>query len=128
MAADEVSRNDKNARALASAWIDSWNRHDLGSIMAHYSDDVVFEANTVVARWNRPDGLLKGAAELREHFRRGLELAPSLRFELETVFTAPSGYAALYRRDNGNRVLDVVELDDRNKAIRVKAFYLEAQA
>jgi hypothetical protein len=50
-----------------------------------------------------------------------------LHFELEEVFTAPSGYAALYRRDNGNRVLDVVELDDSCKAVSVKAFYLGPQ-
>jgi ketosteroid isomerase-like protein len=114
--------------ALANEWIESWNRHDLESIMAHYADDVVFEANTVVKRWNRPDGQLRGSQELREHFRRGFELAPTLHFELEAVMTAPSGYAALYHRDNGNRVLDVVELNAANKASRVKAFYMEAQA
>ncbi len=118
----------KDARGLAIAWIESWNSHDLDAVMSHYADDVVFEANTVVKRWNRPDGRLCGASELREHFRRGLELVPSLHFELEDVLTAPSGYAALYRRDNGNRALDVVELNDERKAARVKAFYLEAQA
>ena len=123
-----MNRHRKDAAALANAWIESWNRHDLEGIMAHYADDVVFEANTVVARWNRPGGMLHGAVELREHFRRGLDLAPSLRFDLEAVFTAPSGYAVLYRRDNGNRVLDVVELNKENKAARVKAFYVEAQA
>ena len=117
-----------DARDMVNAWIESWNCHDLDGIMAHYSEDVVFEANTVATRWNRPDGTLRGAAELREHFRRGLDLAPSLHFDLEAVFTAPSGYAALYHRDNGNRVLDVVELNKENKAARVKAFYMEAQA
>ena len=97
------------------------------SIREHYASSVVFEANTVVRRWNRPDGTLRGGDELREHFRMGLEMAPSLHFELEEVFTVPSGYAALYRRDNGNRVLDVVELDGSCKAVSVKAFYLGHQ-
>jgi ketosteroid isomerase-like protein len=123
-----MSTNTKDMQTLATEWIESWNRHDLESIMAHYADDVVFEANTVVKRWNRPDGKLRGSQELREHFRRGLELAPTLHFELETVLTAPSGYAALYHRDNGNRVLDVVELNANNKATQVKAFYMEMQA
>lgn len=120
--------NPDDMRSFAAAWIESWNRHDLDDIMAHYADDVVFEANTVVKRWNRPDGQLRGTQELREHFRRGLELAPALHFQLESVLTAPSGYAALYRRDNGNRVLDVVELNAANKASRVKAYYMEMQA
>jgi hypothetical protein len=117
-----------DVRSLVSEWIDSWNRRDLDGIMAHYADGVVFEASTVVRRWNRPDGRLHGAGELREHFRRGLELAPSLYFTLESVFTSPSGYAALYRRDNGNRVLDVVELNEDAKAINVKAFYVAEQS
>jgi SnoaL-like domain len=123
-----MSTNPKDMQALAAEWIESWNRHDLEHIMAHYADDVVFEASTVVKRWNRPDGQLHGSQELREHFRRGLELAPTLHFELEAVLTAPSGYAALYHRDNGNRVLDVVELNAANKASRVKAYYMETQA
>lgn len=123
-----MSSTCQDVRGLVSGWIDSWNRRDLDGIMAHYADGVLFEANTVVTRWKRPDGRLHGAMELREHFRRGLELAPSLRFSLESVFTSPSGYAALYSRDNGNRVLDVVELNEESKAINVKAFYLEEQS
>jgi len=122
-----MSAASRDTRTLVSDWIDSWNRHDLDGIMRHYADAVVFEANTVVLRWNRPDGRLHGFAELRQHFQRGLDLAPELHFELEDVFTSPSGYATLYRRDNGNRVLDVVELNDEAKAIHVKAFYLEEQ-
>jgi ketosteroid isomerase-like protein len=117
----------ENLRALVEDWIEAWNAKDLDGIMRHYASSVVFEANTVVRRWSRPDGILRGADELREHFRMGLEMAPTLHFELEEVFTAPSGYAALYRRDNGNRVLDVVELDSSSKATNVKALYLNQQ-
>ena len=114
-------------RALAEQWIAAWNARDLGWIMDHYASDVEFEANTVVRRWQKADGKLRGLAELREHFRLGLELVPNLHFELEDMFSAPSGYAVLYRRENGNRVLDVVELDDEGKARRVKAFYAAEQ-
>lgn len=123
-----MSAVHQDVRALVSDWIDSWNRRDLDGIMTHYADGVVFEANTVITRWARPDGRLHGVGELREHFRRGLELAPTLQFNLESVFTSPSGYAVLYGRDNGNRVLDVVELNEEFKAINVKAFYLEEQS
>jgi SnoaL-like domain len=114
-------------RALAEQWIAAWNARDLGRIMDHYASDVEFEANTVVRRWQKADGKLRGLAELREHFRLGLELVPNLHFELEDMFSAPRGYAVLYRRENGNRVLDVVELDDEGKARRVKAFYAAEQ-
>jgi hypothetical protein len=110
-------------RVVAEDWIEAWNAKDLDRIMKHYAADVEFEANTVVRRWQRPDGKLRGLAELRDHFGLGLKLAPDLHFEMESVFTAPSGYAVLYRRENGNRVLDVVELDSGGKARRVTAYY-----
>ena len=115
---------------LSLSWktgIEAWNCKDLDRIMRHYASSVVFEANTVVRRWNRPDGTLRGADDSANTLAWGWEIAPTLRFELEEVFTAPSGYAELYRRDNGNRVLDVVELDGSSKAVSVKAFYLGEQ-
>jgi len=114
-------------RKLAFEWIAAWNDHDLEKILLHYSDDVEFTAQTVATRWNRADGTLRGKQELERHFSRGLELAPHLLFELEDVFLAPSGYAVLYRRENGNRVLDVVELDQQQKAKKVTAYYLQSQ-
>jgi hypothetical protein len=119
--------SDIQRRQLAEHWIEAWNARDLDRIMDHYAADVEFEADTVVRRWQKPDGLLRGIAELRAHFQLGLELAPALHFELEEVFSAPSGYALLYRRENANRVLDVVELNPEGKAQRVKAFYLDVQ-
>jgi hypothetical protein len=110
-------------RAIVEDWIEAWNAHDLDRIMSHYADDVEFEANTVVKRWNKPDGKLRGINELREHFKLGLSLAPQIHFTFEQFFSVPSGYAVLYRRDNGNQVMDVVELNEAGKARRVKAFY-----
>jgi hypothetical protein len=62
-------------------------------ILRHYADDVEFTANTLVRRWQRPEGILRGRDELREHFRRGLELAPQVTFVLEEVFTCPGATA-----------------------------------
>ena len=116
------------AAAHARSWIEAWNAHDIEAILAHYSDDVELQTQTVVRRFGRPDGKLKGKAELREHFTRGLKLAPNLRFELEDVFTSPGGYAVLYRRENGNRVIDAVTLDGDGRAKEVRAYYLNAQS
>lgn len=122
-----MARTVPEMRALAEHWIQMWNSRDLDGIMAHYAPDIEFEANTVVRRWQKPDGKLHGLSELRRHFQAGLELAPNLHFELEDLFTTPSGYAVLYRRDNGNRVIDVVELNGDGLAVRVKACYAEEQ-
>ena len=108
-----------SARDHADGWLAAWNARDLDRIIACYSEDVDFVAPTVVRRWGRPDGALQGREELRRHFAKGLELAPEIRFSEEALLQTPGGYALLYRRENGNRVLDVVELDSEGAASRV---------
>jgi ketosteroid isomerase-like protein len=115
----------EDAEAHAQSWISAWNAHDLNNILLHYSQDVVFEAETVKRRWNKPT--LHGIEELRKHFALGLELAPGMTFHLEQVFLAPSGYAILYRRENGNRVIDCVKVDDSGRATNVVAYYASVQ-
>jgi len=112
---------------LVRDWIDAWNAHDLERILSHYTDDVEFTTQTAVTRWNKSNGKLVGKVELRKHFQKGLELAPALRFELEEIFSAPGGYAVLYKRENGNRVLDAVELNEAGFATKVTAYYLHQQ-
>ena len=114
-------------RSHADAWLSAWNDHDLDAVMACYAQDVDFVASTVTRRWGRPDGRLEGRTELRQHFELGLELAPNLTFTEESFLTAPAGYAILYQRENGNRVLDVVEVDYMGLAKRVRAFYQDPQ-
>jgi hypothetical protein len=114
-------------RAHATNWLMAWNAHDLAQIMSFYADDVEFVAPTVATRWNRDGGRLTGKTELRRHFERGLEFAPALVFTEEAFLLSPGGYALLYRRDNGNRALDVVELDKHGLAARVRAFYESQQ-
>ena len=114
-------------RSHADAWLAAWGTRDIDAIMACYAENVEFTASTVARRWGRPDGRLHGTPELRRHFERGLELAPDLAFTEEALLTSPSGYALLYRRETGNRVPDVVELDPQGRAARVHAFYEHAQ-
>jgi hypothetical protein len=118
---------DMDIRTHADAWLAGWKARDLDAIMACYAEDVDFVAPTVARRWGRPDGRLHGRAELRRQFELGLELAPGLTFTEEALLTSPGGYALLYRRENGNRVLDVVELDEHGQAARVRAFYEHQQ-
>ena len=115
-------------KSHADRWLAAWNDRDLDRIISCYSADAEFVAPTVVRRWNRPDGTLRGHEELRRHWAKGLELAPNIHFSEEALLYAPGGYALLYRRENGNRVLDVVELDSQGLASRVRAYYELDQA
>jgi ketosteroid isomerase-like protein len=116
-----------DAKSHAESWIEAWNSHDLDRILSHYAEDVVFEAQTVVLRWNQPEGRLLGKDALRKHFASGLQLAPHLHFTLEDIFLTPSGYAILYHRENGNRVIDAVTVNQKGLCSHVIAYYKSAQ-
>ena len=113
---------------MAGDWVEAWNGHDLDRIMSHYHPEVVFAAPTVVGRWGRPDGTLSGAAEVREHFRQGLERVPNLHFTPESVLVGPRGYCVIYVRENGNKAADVVEIDGTGLVVSARAFYTDPQA
>jgi len=66
--------------------------------------------------------LSSGKEELRQHFSEGLTLAPDIHFIVEEILSAPGGYAVLYRRENGNQVLDTVELNKSGLATKVIAY------
>jgi len=108
-------------------WIAGWNAHDLERIMHHYADNVEFTASTVVSRWDRADGKLNGKEELSQHFAKGLSLVPDIHFTVEEILWSPVGYAVIYHRENGNRVLDAVELNAEGLAVKVTAYYLTTQ-
>jgi hypothetical protein len=60
--------------------------------------------------------------------RKVLSWRPRPASPKRRLLQTPGGYALLYRRENGNRVLDVVELDSEGVASRVRAYYESDQA
>ena len=44
-----ASMDERQARELASHWIQAWNSHDLDAIMEHYKDEVLL-TSPVAAR------------------------------------------------------------------------------
>ena len=45
---------------FARQWIDSWNSHDLGRILSHYSDDFEMSSPLIINIVGEPSGMLKG--------------------------------------------------------------------
>ncbi len=89
----------------------------------HYVPSIRFTAPTVISRWNKPDGILIGRDELRRHFKRGLDLAPHLHFELIDVLMGVDGVTIIYRRETGALVADIVVLDENYQGVEVHAYY-----
>lgn len=114
-------RRKGGIREHADRWLDAWNAHDLDEIVACYSEDVEFVLPALVG--DSEERKISGREALREHFRHGLELAPNLAVDEESLLVGPSGFAILYRREDGHRAIETVELDGNGLAARVRVFY-----
>jgi hypothetical protein len=108
-------------REHADRWLGAWNGHDLEEIVSCYSERVEFVLPAVVG--DSEERRIEGREALREHFRHGLELAPNLTVAEESLLEGPGGFAILYRREDGHRAIEAVELDDDGLAARVRVFY-----
>lgn len=47
---------EKDARALASHWVQAWNAHDLAQILSHYAQTVVLISPVAAEILNDPSG------------------------------------------------------------------------
>jgi len=113
-------------REHADRWLEAWNAHDLDAIVACYSEDVSFAIPAVVG--GAAEGRMQGREELRDHFRHGLELAPNLTVTEESLLEGPGGFALLYRREDGHRAVEAVELDESGLVSRARVYYEREQS
>jgi hypothetical protein len=113
-------------REHASRWLEAWNAHDLEAIVTCYAENVEYAAPAVAG--GREDRRLRGREELREHFARGLELAPNLTVTEESLLVGPGGFAILYRREDGHRAIEAVELDNSGLVAQARVYYEREQS
>ena len=112
----------EEAERMAREWCDAWNRRDLEVVLSHYAEEIELRSPLVAKRLGRADGTLRGKTELRGYFARGMTNS-ALRFEFEDVRIGVDAITVLYRRENGMRVSDTMELDGDGRAIRMIACY-----
>jgi len=113
----------EKSRHIAQAWIESWNSHDLDSIMSHYSDDVEFTSPFVIRLLGDETGAIEGKDCIRSYFKKGLDTYPHLKFELIKVLSGVNSVTLFYKSVNGMLAAEVMILDQENKICKVIAHY-----
>jgi hypothetical protein len=113
----------ERGRALAEEWIAAWNAHDLDAIMALYAPSVIFQTPTIIDTLGIPDGRVEGVERLREHFARGLQRLPDLRFDLDHIYLGVRSVAIAYRWHEGTAVCELHEYNADSLIERVQAHY-----
>ena len=113
----------EQAHNFAQEWVEAWNSHDLDQIMAHYEEDVELTSPVAAQLLSQPDGTVKGKANLRAYFQRGLAAFPSLRFNLENILWGLNSVVLYYKNQRGTHTGEYMELSPQGKVSRVVANY-----
>lgn len=108
---------------LANHWVAAWNTHDLDLIMSHYEEGIELTSPVAAQLLRTSDGMVRGKANLRAYFQRGLEAYPDLRFQLEDVLRGLNSVVIYYRNQKGTRTAEFMELSAAGKVARVVANY-----
>jgi hypothetical protein len=110
------------ALEFARRHVEVWNGHDLEAILNLYSEDAELVSPLAASLAGQPT--IRGRAELRDYFGRGLAKYPDLRFEIIDVFRCHSSVTIHYYGAGRNRVAEVMFLRADHKVERVFAHYL----
>ena len=110
------------AEHFAKEWIESWNNHDLVRILSHYSNDFTMSSPRIAVVANEPSGVLKGKTAIGEYWRKALDLAPSLRFDLIATYTGADSLALCYNGPRGPAI-EVFFFSEQGQVIKAAAHY-----
>jgi len=74
------------AKQFVADWIDSWNSHDLGRILSHYTDEFEMSSPIIVQMAGEPSGTLKGKGAVGTYWAKALRAYPDLHFDHVATF------------------------------------------
>lgn len=99
--------NPQSARAFVERWISAWNRKDVESVLADFSDDVIFTSPRAKSVVGSPR--VVGKSHLREYWTRSLSRIQSLRFTLDHVLCDGNRVAVVYIAEIDGKCIRAVE-------------------
>src|SRR4051794_10784580 len=103
---------------FAKDWVESWNAHDLGRVLVHYTDDFEMSSPYIIKFVNEPSGTLKGKLQIRDYWLKALERIPNLKFELVEVFFSANSIAIYYEAALSKRAVEVVFFNSEGKVYK----------
>jgi len=111
------------AKRFAEEWIDSWNSHDINSIMDHYAPDLDFTSPIIKQINFNPEGIISSKKELEAYFSKALGIYKDLHFSLHDVLTGIDSLVLYYTSINNKKVAELMYFDALGKVSKVMAHY-----
>lgn len=113
---------------FTTEWLEAWNAHDLGRLLSHFRDDVVFTSPVGDQVVPGSGGVFHGIEALRGYWARGLELIPDLHFEVVEVYGGVRSLVIRYRNQRGIEVAEVLVFDEQRRVVEGHGTYPVAVA
>lgn len=98
------------AAEFVADWVARWNARDLGGLLRHFSDDVVF-TSPLAARLLGGNGIVRGKQALSEYWSEGLRRTPDLHFAVRDHYVGVDSLVINYTNQNGHSVCEVLVFD-----------------
>lgn len=114
----------KNYDFFATNWIQSWNNHEIDSILSNLTDDVEFHSPLIQIINFNTIGIINSKQELKKYFEIGLSSYPNLKFTLLKVFSGSNSVAIYYESINNKEATEVFFLNNNGQAFKVYCHYL----
>jgi len=115
--------NPKDAQRYAEQWIDSWNSHDIDSIMSFYADSICHITPKLTMLFGSASNTIKDRDQLREYFKATFKRSPELHFTLKEVFAGTESIIICFDSTTGICVAVVLILDNNMKITQYIAHY-----
>src|SRR5690242_8380834 len=100
----------ERAERFAEEWYAAWNARDLDRVLAHWADDAVFTSPLAARLLPDSGGTVRGKEELRDYWRRGLEVNPDLRFEPRALLVGHDSIVLSYANHRGQECAELLVL------------------
>jgi ketosteroid isomerase-like protein len=110
---------------FAKDWVESWNSHNLDTILSHYSDEIEITTPMIKLAGGIESGSLKGKENVRAYWKKALDKIPDLKFELYEVTSGINSVALFYKSVMNKKAIEVMFFDENEKVNRMFAFYTD---
>ena len=96
-----------DAKGFADQWISDWNRKDVGAVLSHFSDTVVFKSPRATAFLG--SSRAEGKSRLNEYWTAAIQRIETIRFTLDSVLSDGNRVAILYIAEINGKKMRAVE-------------------
>ncbi len=110
--------------ALGRDWVAAWNARDLDRVLALYADDFEMTSDRIPALGFDASGTLRGKADVRAYWSKGLTMLPNLHFELIDTFVSPDSVVVFYQNERGKKICEYLRVDAEGKIKQGSANHL----